>query len=301
MMAMNETAYWLCVAAALVLGMGWWAMRLKKKGMPIRAALYALPLSALLGYGLAWVLYAVLMARLSVSAYRYSFLGGVLGVCAGVLLGAKAAKAPLGRALDAFAPALCLLVAIARLAEGFMGSVGLGFYLETPFLCRFPFAVQNEWEEWYAAVFMLEAALALIALIVCLVRYGGKGAPGLTFERTAYLLAVPQVVSEQLRAMPMAWGFVRAEQIFCGVIAALLLGRACYKWHKRQGGSALRAWWPVPAIFALAGVVMAMEFALDGKIELPVALSWALLIGSVIAMLALEAYAAGRLLRAETK
>ena len=60
-----------------------------------------------------------------------------------------------------------LAIALARCAEMHLGMLGASKYdTESAFFCRFPFAVSNEWDEWYLAVFALEA---LTALVICVV------------------------------------------------------------------------------------------------------------------------------------
>lgn len=101
--------------------------------------------------------------------------------------------------------------------------------------------------------------------------------------RVLYWLCVTQIAWEQLRTMPMTWGFVRAEQLLCAV-AGLLLILLCVL---PSGASRARKWLYPAAYLALCGMVTAMEFALDGKIQLRPALSWTLIAASLIAMLAL--------------
>ena len=54
------------------------------------------------------------------------------------------------------------MVAFARVSEKYLDMLGTGKYTDSEFLCRFPFAVSNEWGEWYLAIFMLEALAALV-------------------------------------------------------------------------------------------------------------------------------------------
>ena len=50
----------------------------------------------------------------------------------------------------------------ARIAEVFLDMQGAGAYVERESFARMPFAISNEWGEWFWAVFLLEALLALL-------------------------------------------------------------------------------------------------------------------------------------------
>lgn len=299
---MITTEYLWMLAAALIVSMLMLACKLHMRSLKAATAGAALLICGLLGIGCALLSYKALMFMMPVTAFSYCFTGGVLGVVIGLMLAAKLCKQPILPVLDASAAPVCVMVMLARLGEHFMKNVGWGQILdEDSWLCRVPFGVPVVWDEWYtewyAAIYLLEAVLALAAVVVTLLILERlcKKKPGMTFECSMYLLVIPQILSEQLRSMPMAWGFVKVEQILCAIIAAFLLGRACHRWYRHHQNAIVQAWWPVAAFLACVGVVMAGEFALDGKIEWPVALSWTLFIGSLAVMLGLEAYAACRL------
>ena len=66
---------------------------------------------------------------------------------------------------------------------------GVGAWVENEALWRFPIAVQNEFGEWQYAVFMLEALIAAVLLIVLLTR---RYAPGERFMTALLLYACCQ-------------------------------------------------------------------------------------------------------------
>ncbi len=280
---MNWHHYTLGLAAALVIGAALYALRLRRKKLKPMAGLLTLPLSGLLCAGFAWGFFAVMQPNALFSPYRFSFFGGAVGLLLGTALAALLLRQPLGQSMDAYAPAFALQLSLARAAEYFMGDVGLGRFTEVPWLCHPPLAMVNEWNEWYIAVFTLEAVAAL--LIGLLARCTEKKAlvPGHSMLRVLYWLCVTQVAWEQLRTMPMTWGFVRAEQLLCAV-ASLLLLLLCVLPSKAS--LARKCLFPA-AYFVLCGIVTAMEFALDGKIQMRPALSWTLIAASLAAMLAL--------------
>ena len=161
----------------------------------------ALGHSALAGLGLgvllAKILYFVLMlpyvwprwgfaTLLRTDPATFSFFGLCLGLCLGVALAARLTGRAAAQIMDGCAPALAVFIALARMGEYLLGVQGSGSYVENEALCFFPLAVQNEWDEWYWAVFMLSALMAaLCAAGVLLRERRWKAVPGLAFRRTA--------------------------------------------------------------------------------------------------------------------
>ena len=107
--------------------------------------------------------------------------------------------------------------------------------MENETFARAPFAISNEWGEWFWAVFLLEALAALVVAVVFSVRKKEDAIPGLRFERVVYYLCVPQIFCESLRALGMRWGFVRIEQVLCGVIIEALLIYGCLRYKEPAG------------------------------------------------------------------
>ncbi len=275
--------YMLGLTAALVIGGALYALRLRRKELNPLAGLLALPLSGVLCAGFAWGFFAIMQPNARFSVYRFSFFGGAVGLLLGTGLAALLLRQPLRQAMDMYAPAFSLQLSIARGAEYFMGDVGLGHYTETDWLCRPPLAMVNEWNEWYIAVFTLEALAALLIGLLALCTEKKTRAPGYSMLRVLYWLCVTQAAWEQLRTMPMTWGFVRAEQLLCAV-AGLLLLLLCVLPSK---ASLAQKWLFPAAYFVLCGIVTAMEFALDGKIQMSPTIAWMLITASLTAMLAL--------------
>ena len=95
------------------------------------------------------------------------------------------------------------------------------------------------------------------------------------------LLALPQIYCESLRARCMKWGFVRVEQLLCGLLVLALIAYACYK----LGSKKKRRYWPVLWGALCIGGMALVEFALD-KSTLPNLLCygvmWACLAGLAI-------------------
>jgi len=187
-----------------------------------------------------------------------NFYGGVAGVCFGVAIAARlTGKKPVAL-LDRFAPFGLLLGALVRFAEYFAGMLGVGLYLEDEAFCFFPLAKGfswGDWTEWYLAVFVLEGiSLLAVALVsaLCLKEH--------RFLRSVFYMCLPQILLENLRYGSMMWFFcIRVDQLACMVAMFVIL--VIY-------GTRMKDHKAVPAIIALlcAGLFIAMEFALEGKI-----------------------------------
>lgn len=298
---MTINQYQLTLAAALVIGMCLTALRMKRRLMNPTIALAAIPVSGILGVALAWLVYQALMFMMPISSFRFSFIGGMMGVILGLVIMALFFRTEVLAVLDVAAAPLCLTVCIARLGEYFVENIGWGVALEGDgWYFRFPFAVELVWddyfEEWsgYAAVFMLEAALALIAfflvLKICEKRHWMTGS---VFYRSLCLLAIPQILSEQLRSMTMAWGFVRVEQIMCAIIAAVILTIDCAKWRAKV--PVIKRWWPMAVLVLCVVAVICAEFALDGKyFTMTTQTSYIVFCAALCVMLGMTEYASWR-------
>lgn len=191
----------------------------------------------------------------------FSYYGGVIGYCLGVVITARITRRKPVILLDSFAPAGLLLAALARFGEVMLDGVGIRdmFYWDHPEQCFFPLAVSNEYEEWLYAIFMLEGVLSLCVLILCLTRFKKQ-----RFIRSLFYLCLIQILCESLRSDSFTWLFVKVEQLLCmlGLIGVMLV--YCLK----TPGIRCR-WMPVVYCFLAAGVFVVLEFALNGKIPIP--------------------------------
>lgn len=263
--------YWLCISITALLSYGWFSVRLGKKRMKPWSALVALPLSLLLGAVLGKLMYVALLfqrvwprfgaeALWRLKAAEFSFFGGGLGVILALALTAKLTRQKIKPYLSVFAPCGALLAAGFRAAEYFQGMLGAGSYLESSAFTRFPFAVANQWGEWHLAVFTLEALAALIVSLVFALRKQENLIPGLRVERTVFYLCVPQIVFESLRNQCMRWGFVRIEQVLCGVTVVCLIVYGCFQVKALKG---LKRFWPALCSLLCVALIVLAEFGLD--------------------------------------
>lgn len=248
------------------------------------AALLSFVFSVLFGVVLARIGYALLMLELDfemdgIEALsqllefendNVSFFCGSLGVCLGVLLANRLTrKGSVVIGMDAFAPFGALLVALFRLGELCFGSYGAGAELpaESPF-AFFPFAVRipvpGSTDYWGWAVCVLSAVFALLWAAVAFLRLRGRNRPGFLFSLSLFFLALPQIFCESMRKQGMFWLFVHTEELLCAVVLAAVL----FFWLLRSGHGLpfLRRWAPMGILFLCIGLLVAAEFAIDGKL-----------------------------------
>ena len=271
----NMTAYLVtmgCGAAACIL---WFFLCRRRKMGSGRAAAFS-ALIAVLGVTLGllcarlgWILLRINVFRLKDwQTLRYdelSYYGGMAGVILAVCLSAKIMKEPVREVLNDFAPMGALMAAVARFAEYFLGMIGLGYVEEWVeeglfFPVTVRFAYDEEYFEFYLAVFMLSGIFSLIAMIFSLVHSKEK----YRFVRTLFYLCLPQILFECMRMQKISWLFVPAEQLICFLACEGILVWAAVK--RRKDG--FRAWIPALVGLPVCGVIIAGEFALDGKIAL---------------------------------
>lgn len=247
-------------------------------------ALLSFVFAAVFGLVLARAGYALLMQELDfeydglaafgqlleIEIDRLSFLGGALGVLLGVTLANRLMrKGSVVTGLDAFAPFGALLAAVFRMGELFFGSYGVGSVLpEESAFSFFPFAVKitvaGNYEYWCWAVCVLSAVFALIWAGISFFRLRSTGRAGFVFTLSLFFLALPQVLCESLRkGSSMLWLFVHAEELLCAVV--LLFVMLFWILRSCKGFPFVRRWWPLGVLILGVGLLVGVEFAIDGK------------------------------------
>ena len=273
--------YGLCVALAAVL----WLLLLSRASGSRRQdtvviGLFVLPLSlvgARLFFCLARFEFVFLEMGLpyALSTWNGGFMmwgmlsGGVLGV----YLAARRLKRRFSDVLNSAAIPTAAVIAVLRLAEYFT-TEGRGRWLEesgdlSSFFCRLPFALRNEYGEWQLAVFLWEAVVAVIILIVlCRRRAFGQG----QFMLLILFYSAAQIVLESLRmdSCPRI-GFVRVSQVL-SVIALLI----CVFLRNYRLRSLKVAFWKSAIVILCMTAVGILEWALD-KTTLSIPLGYALM------------------------
>ena len=263
----NSPVFAVCMlTAGLAAGMVWYALRLKKNSLPVRAALIAAAAGSVLALLLAKLGYLLhdLGANLTEGYFdeitellpeKLSFVGGALGITAGVALGARLSGFRAKKALDLFAAPGCVFLCLARLAEAGMETIGVGNEVEADWLKFFPLAIGDGWGGASLSVFVLEAAWALVCLVPALRTKQVR-------DRTAVWLLGAQMGFETLLQYPyirsFMTSFVSLEQVLCAVLLLGIVVPRCIRGRK---------WLPLAAVLLLAGASVFFQFYRDNKIE----------------------------------
>ena len=285
--------------AACVLAMLWQTNCRRSEALP---AVGTLVISTLTGFVCAKVGYVLLQLQSTLvydgpaaffylDADSFSFFFGIAGAFGGMALSALMLKRPVVCWLNLAAPCAALFLAFLRAGEKSLGTLGVGkFVPEGSLFARFPFAVSNAYGEHLYAVFYLEALFALVLAICLLLCRKGSWASHRA-ELCAFFLALPQVLCESLRARCIRWGFVRLEQLLCGL---LMLGLLIYACARMKGSKTfLRRFWRAGAAALLIAVIGLLEYALD-KTGIPVPVCYAMMAAALAAFGALEIQALRR-------
>ena len=273
MMLTDSPVFAVCMMlAGLAVCTAWYAVRLKKEGLPVSAAFLGAALGSLLALVCAKAGYLLhdLGGSLfdgyfdevfSLQAESLSFTGGCAGFIAGTAAAARVSGIRPGRAPDLFAAPGCVFLFLARLAEGGMDTIGMGDAVEAEWLQFFPLTMRNGWGESYLCVFILEALTALVCLVPALRKRKDGDRDGLAFERTAVCLLGAQICWEMLLQYPyirtFITSFVSLEQVLCAILFMALVIRGCVK---------AKRWLPAPAAAALLGLSAFFQFYRDNKI-----------------------------------
>lgn len=209
----------------------------------------------------------------------YLLYGAMAGCALAAWITARMTRQKTVQIADAAAVPGMLVIALGRLAEGLTGSgYGRGIvewfdpWMEQSMiawenpepLCRFPFGMQDYYGEWHWSVYLLEALAAVIILAsLCRqkpLRSGGR----ITLMLLCY--AGVQTLMESLRADSIPrWGFVRINQLISALVVAGVLLAACILARRKVSPGRMAGAWI--GVLACAGLIMAMEFALEQKIN----------------------------------
>lgn len=257
----------LLLGAALSLWLGW--IRGRKAGVSsqkLTRVTVLLPLMTVLGAHLGYCLVSIPQVFDSWQP-GVLFYGGLLFAVLALCLAGGCDRAKLW---ESHAPSMALMLAFARVAEGFMGQgYGEYWYEESTFLCRFPFMTYDPYyEQWGWALFMAEAAIAILILIVLLAKKPSFHGDSLLLLFGLYASA--QIVLESLRRDEfLRWGFVRVEELFSAV--AILVVLILYWARTGRLKAVCKA---VLTVIFIAMVVMCLllEFATEGRIPFLTAL-----------------------------
>ena len=211
-----------------------------------------------------------------------SMTGALLGVLLGTLvaykLSGKRAGLQRGEMFDLIVAPLALFIVVERLLEWLLLGEGFGLEMKSAGLLT----VTSEYGPTLN-VALLEALTALIIGVTLTFWKGKRAGDRMLFFLLFY--SVSQMLFESLRKdSHMMWNFVHAQQLFSLILAACVFAVIA----KRQGKL------PQAVVMSLlcAGILTALEFALDGRIKVPFAFmtSYAKLIWYLLYVLTLALY-----------
>ena len=212
----------------------------------------------------------------------YMLYGALFGAAAALGIACRITGAGFGKTADRLAGPFLLFGAVCALAEGLIGA-GTGwkvedwfqpensmslFAAEDPeariaFFGRFPFAVEDTYYGGYNWAVFLPIALFLLAGVWLMYRQRETW-PGSRAVFSVSFYAAVRVLYESLRQDDIPkWGFVRVNQILSAAALLLLLlccVRKAGQWNRK------RMWISLGVLLGGAGLVIAMEFALEKKI-----------------------------------
>ncbi len=192
----------------------------------------------------------------------YSLMGALAGVClAAVLTGWMTGQKP-AALLDYLAPAFLLFVACERLGEGYIEGFGLSRGLTGTLLNGTFLTVQDDYECWYLATYLVESFVALVLAVVLLWDLGRARRAGDTFIKFLLLFGASQIILESLRydQHMTVISFVRLEQVMSMVLlGAGVIVLAARSWRKRR----LLALLALISVLLATGIGVGIEFMID--------------------------------------
>ena len=282
----------LCVAGGALAALLWASFRTKdpeeRRGLEY-FALIALPLGLFLARllhclcNLDWIQDYFWETVTEFPGGGFLFYGALLGMLPALWMACRITRTSLARMADLLAAPLLVFAALTVVGEGLAGagygwkvddwfdpenSMSLVRLQDASFFHRFPFAMTDplygyaSWNVWLgiAAVFGI-AALATAS--------HRSARPGGTAIRALSLYAAIRVLYESLRQDDiLKWGFVRVNQILSGGTLLILIVICGTVLRKNGIGKANGPVGRSAGLFALGALlVMAMEFALEGKIS----------------------------------
>jgi len=283
MFGLPVTAYALCLAGALTLGLGLLAWQQKKHGLRCDTveifALLALPLGlvgARLFYCLARLDFYTEMGLSEIFMPwhgGYALWGAVGGAVIAAILTAKITKQPAVKLLDALSAPAALVIALGRLAELTNGE-GKGLEVVAPVFQRFPFALYNaDYEMWFWAICVFEAVAALVIFAILLAKKPARD--GEHARLFLILYCASQILMEALRADNfLHWTrvFIRVSQLTAVLVLAGMMFCALRRWRKAPAEARLPKKqviisWVTFLIFV--GVSIWMQFAVQKSAYIP--------------------------------
>lgn len=196
--------------------------------------------------------------------------GAIFGGLLGALLWALAKKQRIAHVMDVIVPGLLILLTVGRYGEA-LTSQGMANIRAAEALHMLPEASVGEWGDPVLPVYKYEAVVALVALLFVSVMLWKKEAPGSAAEYGLIFISGFQLLFESMRGDELIkFGFVCLNMIMAAAVLVfiyvrhIVLSVRAKEWVQWKGIAGI-------AVFLIGiAIVIATEFALDGKIQLPV-------------------------------
>nr|MBR4281193.1 prolipoprotein diacylglyceryl transferase [Clostridia bacterium] len=198
----------------------------------------------------------------------YTMYGAIFGGILGAFVWSRICRKRFFAAMDILVPGMLLLIAAGRFGEMFT-SQGMANYRAAEALNMLPFSFIGEWGDPNLALYAYEALIAAVALAVSGVMLLRRAPMGRVAETGLAIVSAYQVMMESLRGDELIkFGFVRLNMIAATALLVAIIVPRIVRCVKQRGWTT----WQILRIVLLllgAGVVICVEFALDGKIKLP--------------------------------
>ena len=198
----------------------------------------------------------------------FTMFGAILGGLLGGVAAAKLAGRGVACTMDMIIPGLLILLVAGRMGEMLTGQ-GMANYRAAEALRMLPFASTNEWGDPELAVYAYEALAGIAALITAAVLLWQRKPAGRAAVCALAIVSAYQLVLDSMRGDELIrFGFVCLNMIAAAAVLVFIIATRIIRRVRRDGW---KPWdtWRIVLLLGGAGVVIATEFALDGKIKLP--------------------------------
>ncbi len=191
----------------------------------------------------------------------YSLMGAVLGAVIGAMTAEKWTGSERGTLADSLAFGLPVAILLERLAEIGTG-LGQGRYVTAQWLIDTGLCPEL-YGDYVQPVYLYEAVVAFILLIVMLILSRKERRPGMLLEMFLLLFGLTQVIMESLRADGhMVEHFVHIQQVYAILFAVGVILRWCLRMECKPGrGVRTAVGWVI--ILAAVGLAIWAEFGVD--------------------------------------
>lgn len=264
--------YGLCLLLGFALGV--LALWFVSRGQPKErlAAAWTALLSLPLGLLCARVFWALLEPNfkpvltfknaLDLSTGGMALFGALLGAVLAACLGARIARVKPLKALDQLAVAVFAFLIPARLGEGFT-TLGVSRPLTTDLIINSFLARRDEYDA-YLRTYLLEAAIALVILILLLRKVHQAQKTGTVFLTGCLLFGISQTLMESLRYDGhLRYSFIGVQQVLAATLFSVTLMVLAVRQLKNAQHARTLPLVTLVLVPLLLGAIVGVEFLID--------------------------------------